>query len=85
MSVRIGLVARYRGCVTEVTSWRADETRWTNMGNRRNLVLSLLFPKMCSTDIYLNRWLNRAAVTLLILLNKVYLYFLVLQMRISRN
>jgi hypothetical protein len=82
--VRSGLVARYRGCVTEITIWRAEETM-TNMVNRRNLVLSLLFPKMCSTDIYLNRWLNRAAVALLILLNKVYMYFLVLQMRISRN
>ena len=45
------LVARYRGCVTEINSWRAEETRWTTMFNRRNLLLSLLFPKVCSTNL----------------------------------
>ena len=46
-----GLVTRYRGCVTEITSWRAGETRWATMINRRNLLLSLLFPKVCSVNL----------------------------------
>ena len=41
------LVARYRGCVTEKTSWSAEETRWNTMVNRRNHILPLLFPKVC--------------------------------------
>ena len=45
------LVARYRGCVTEINSWRAEETRWTTMFNRRNLLLSVLFPKVCLTNL----------------------------------
>ena len=46
-----GLVARYRGCVTKITSWRAEETRWTTMVNRRNLLLSLLFLKVYLADL----------------------------------
>ena len=46
-----GPLARYRGCVTEITRWRTEETRWTTMVNRRNLLLSLLFPMVCSVNL----------------------------------